>query len=206
NPKEDITYATISEFLRLHDEPLGRFIQMPQPKLRWNHTSTCNRREEIPDFVLFNMSLISPHIRLRAGIETKRLLPTMKNLPTSLSLEENVGVMGLLHLMYYQGEDQAKAAVRSEYVSDNVPIPWLLFIGPYWTPVLYGPFTPQELSVRVHKHHPSADFQDSVNAMNKLLGKPQVRPLFLLGTIAARNRLEQFIQETDVLAQPLVEA
>ena len=109
-------------------------------------------------------------------------------------------------MMYYQGQDQAKAAVRSEYVSDNVPIPWLLFIGPYWTPVLYGPFTPQELSVRVHKHHPSADFQDSVNAMNKLTGKRQVRPLFLLGTIAARNRLEQFIQETDVLAQPLVEA
>ena len=60
--------------------------------------------------------------------------------------------------------------------------------------------------MRVHKHHPSTDFQDSVNAMNKLTGKRQVRPLFLLGTIVARNRLEQFIQETDVLAQPLVEA
>ena len=60
--------------------------------------------------------------------------------------------------------------------------------------------------MRVHKHHPSADFQDSVDAMNMLTGKRQVRPLFLLGTIAARNRLEQFFQETDVLAQPLVEA
>ena len=202
-PTEDVTYGVICEFLLQHKNPSDRFIIFPQMFLRWKPDNPEDTRAEIPDFGLGNFSLHAPHIKFRLGIEVKRCINAMEALPDSLALQSNVDIMSAFHEVFFQGEDQAKAAVKGHHFSETGTAPWLLFIGPYWTPVQYGPFSPAQLTTRTHKPSDSADFMATLVAEKKRASTPVVRPLYLLGTAESAMQLEQFIASTDSSVQHL---
>lgn len=79
-------------------------------------------------------------------------------------------------------------------------IPYLLFVGPYFTPVKFGPFNPQQLGVRTRKSSSSADYKETLKAKSKLTSPLTRRKfkLYLLGT-------NDIISSTDTLARPLIQ-
>jgi hypothetical protein len=205
-PTEDIAYAVICEFLLQHKNPVDRFIIFPQIFLRWKPDHPGDTRAEIPDFGLGNFSIHAPHIKLRSGIEVKRCVDVMEALPESSALQTNVDIMSAFHEVFFQGEDQAKAAVKGQHFSETEKVPWLLFIGPYWTPVRYGPFSPAQLTTRTHKPSDSADFMAALISAKQLASTPSARSLYLLGTAESAMQLEKHISSTDFAAQHLRDA
>jgi len=198
SPTEDVAYATICEFLFLHKNPSERFTIFPQLFLKWKPDMPKDTRAEIPDLGLGNFSLTTtPHIILRLGVEVKRCLDIMKGLPQCSDLEDALDVRRAFHKVYFQGEDQAKAAVKGKLVPALEGVTWLLFIGPYWTSVTYGPFSPAQLTTRTHKPSPSGDFMATIEARRKLEQVPAKRPLYLLGTAISASQLESVIAMTD---------
>jgi hypothetical protein len=112
------------------------------------------------------------------------------------------------HTLYFQAQDQAKAAIKGQYPLLGGTVQWILLIGPYWVPVIFGPFTEDELTVRAHKKEsPSGDWLAQVILNRERDGSP--RPLTELNLLCDDNsfaRLEQIISATDALAKPLVNA
>ena len=88
----------------------------------------------------------------------------MVHLPTSTIVEYDDEVRFALHTAYYQAEDQAKAAVRGDHAPRQRPMDYFLFVGPYWTHVIVGPFSEAQLTVRTHKPSSSGDLQETVLA------------------------------------------
>jgi hypothetical protein len=174
--------------------------------LRWKPDNPGDTRPEIPNFGLGNFSLHAPHIALRSGIKVKRCVDVMGALPDSSTLHSNVDIMSTFHEVFFQGEDQAKAAVKGHHFLETEKVPWLLFIGPYWTPVQYGPFSPAQLTTHTHKPSDSANFMATLISARKLASMPIARPLYLLGTAESAMQLEQFIASTNFAAQHLRDA
>ena len=113
------------------------------------------------------------------------------------------------HSLYFQAQDQAKAAgIKGQYPLLGVQYSgiWILLIGPYWVPVIFGPFTEDELTVRAHKKEsPSGDWLAQVILNQERDGSS--RPLTELNFFCDNNsftQLEQIISATDALTQPLV--
>jgi hypothetical protein len=96
--------------------------------------------------------------------------------------------------------------VKGGRISETEQVPWLLFIGPYWTPVQYGPFSPAQLTVRTHKPSDSGDFMATLYAAKSLGSTLILRPLYLLGTAASDTQLENVIASTDAGAQAMRDA
>jgi hypothetical protein len=205
HPLEDIGYAVISEFFMEHKVPNDRFVIYPQLVLPWKPGENLDRRREVTDFGVGNLTLNGkPSFKLRVGAEVKRALPIMTSLPPPLDLEDNRDVMAAFHDLYFQGEDQAKAAVKAGFNFPNRQhIPFLLFVGPYWTVVHYGPFSDDQLTVRTHKPSPSADYMESLLAARRLRSIPQRRQLYLLGTTHSAAAMAQAIAATDQYAAQL---
>jgi hypothetical protein len=202
-PREDITYPVISEFISEHKIPLDRFVIYPQISLRWKPDNLADLRAEVPDFGLGNFTLKEPYFKIRVGAEAKRIMEQiMASLPAPETIQGNAEVMGAFHVLYYQGEDQAKAAIKGKMTFSNT-LPFLLFVGPYWVHVRYGPFSEAQLTVRTHKPSPSADWVEANKAMRRLKAAPVERRLFLLGTADSAAELEKIIAATDSVAQAL---
>ena len=201
--REDITYAVISEFLAEHKNPPSRFVIYPQISLRWKPDNPNDKREEVPDFGLGNFTHQSPYFKLRIGAEAKRSLDVMMNLPEPSAIETLTTVVSAFHSLFYQGEDQAKAAIKGRQTFVD-HIPYFLFVGPYWVSIQYGPFTASELGVRTHKVSNSADFAESTKAIARLEGPPIQHHLYLLGTNESTAELERVISSTDGLAHHLI--
>jgi hypothetical protein len=195
-PREDVIYAVISEFISEHKIPSDRFVIYPQISLRWKPDKPKDDREEVPDFGICNFTHQSPFFKIRVGAEAKRSLPVMENLPAPHTIEADRDVLKALHGLYYQGEDQAKAAVKGEQTL-MADIPWLLFVGPYWASVVYGPFSADQLTVRTHKPSDSADFLETMRAKLRFEQPPVQRHLFLLGTDESAAELERIFTHTD---------
>ena len=170
-PREDVTYAIISEFLFQHKNPSDRFVIYPQISLRWKPDKPDDDREEVPDFGIGNFIHQTPFFKLRIGAEAKRSLDIVRGLPSPNVIEDDVVVMRSFHKLYFQGEDQAKAAVKGKHTVDDDIVRWLLFIGPYWASANYGPFTPEQLGVRTHKPSGSADYVEAKKAKSRLQGQ-----------------------------------
>jgi len=202
--REDVTYAVITEFLLQYKHPAERFVLYPQLSLRWKPRLPKDTREEIPDIGVGNFALGTPCFKMRLGVESKTILDVMKNLPEPIDIQDRGDVMNAFHSLFYQGEDQAKAAIKGGHALSET-LPYLLFVGPYFTPVNYGPFTPQQLGVRTHKPSDSADYKESLRAALRLTSEPVVHPLYLLGTNDSAMQLEMIISSTDVLAQPFMQ-
>jgi hypothetical protein len=126
----------------------------------------------------------------------------MSSLPRPEDIEANDEVKAAFGTLYFQGEDQAKAAIKNNVTFSN-PVSWLLFVGPYWTPVQYGPFTKGQLSVRTLKPANSDSWKESHNATRRLAAPKVQHRLFLLGTADSKAELEKVIAATDGIAQPL---
>jgi len=200
--REDVTYAVISEFISEHKTPPDRFVIYPQISLRWKPDDPKDVREEVPDFGLGNFTHQTPYFKLRIGAEAKRSLEVMASLPEPSVLETHLDVLSTFHSLFYQGEDQAKAAIKGRQTFLDL-IPFLLFVGPYWVSVRYGPFTPNELGVRTHKSSDSADFLETTRAIARFNAQPIRRRLYLLGTNESTAELERVISSTDHLAENL---
>ena len=153
----------------------------PQLSLCWKPRLPKDTREEIPDIGVGNFTLRAPCFKMRLGVESKMTLDVMKNLPEPIDIQDRGDVMNAFHSLFYQGEDQAKAAIKGGHALSET-LPYLLFVGPYFTPVNYGPFTPQQLGVRTHKPSDSADYKESLRAASRLASEPVICPLYLLGT------------------------
>jgi hypothetical protein len=201
-PTEDITYPIISEFLLEHKDPQDRFVIYPQLSLRWKPDSMQDNRAEVPDFGLGNFSLQEPYFKLRIGVEVKRSLRVMSSLPNPSEIDNDIDVMSSFHKLYFQGEDQAKAAIKGG-VTFGRTVPYLLFIGPYWTSVVYGNFTPGQLEVRTHKPSGSGEFKEAAKAVRRLSANPIHRKLLLLGTRESADELGRIISSTDRAAESL---
>src|ERR1700734_809068 len=176
NPLEDVTYPVITHFLLVHLNPPHRFTIYPQMKLMWNPTLSFDARSEIPDIGLVNFRLDKPLI-FRMGIESKMMMPIMATLPDAAMLENDMDVMAQLHVSFYQAEDQAKAAVRGDHLPRQRPLDYLLFVGPYWSHAMIGPFDDAQLTARTHKHSASAAFAAAVANMRRL-ASPSLRTKF----------------------------
>jgi hypothetical protein len=202
--REDVTYAVIIEFLLEHKCPADRFVLYPQLSLRWKPEDPRDTRAEVPDIGIGNFTLQGPHFKMRLGVEAKRLVSAMRGLPVPRVIQDNEDVLNAFHSLFYQGEDQAKAAIKGGHTLSTA-IPYLLFVGPYFTPVKFGPFTSEQLGVRTHKPSGSADYKETVKAASRLASPPTPRTLFLLGTRDSALELERIISSTDTLARPLMQ-
>lgn len=204
HPLEDIGYAVICEFLMEHKVPKDRYVIYSQLALPWKPENQ-DRRREVTDFGVGNLTLNGPpYFKLRVGAEVKRALPVMTNLPMPSAIEDEMEVKSAFHELYFQGEDQAKAASKGGFNFPNRPqIPFFLFVGPYWTSVSYGPFSEAELSVRTHKPSPSADWKATQLAKLRLKSNPSRRTLYLLGTTDSAIAMGHVISATDGHAAPL---
>jgi len=196
NPLEDVTYPVITQFLLVHLNPPHRFTIYPQMKLMWNPTLSFDARSEIPDIGLVNFRLDKPFI-FRMGIESKMMMPIMATLPDAAMLENDMDVMAQLHVSFYQAEDQAKAAVRGDHLPRQRPLDYLLFVGPYWTHAMIGPFDDAQLTARTHKPSASADFDAAVANMRRLASPALRRKLYCLGSAESAKKLEEIVASTD---------
>ncbi|KAH9044833.1 hypothetical protein EDB84DRAFT_1587159 [Lactarius hengduanensis] len=82
-----------------------------------------------------------------------------------------------------EAQTQVKAAYKNSYPLTNDRVQWILVVGPYWLPKIFGPFSKAELG-----------------EMNK--PPPKLEELYLLGTLELYNCLEGIIASTDELAKP----
>lgn len=208
-PREDIVYGVFSDFVILHKIPLTRFTIYPQMSLKWKPGDESDWRCEVPDIGIGNFALPGalPSFKLRCGVEVKRPIHKMISLPTPHSLIRDRDVLAAFHSLYFQAEDQAKAAYKNDYPLRHDGIHWILLIGPYWTPQLFGPFSEAENPVRAHKASDSADYDELVKVLDAMHGEPrQLHELYLLNTNESFARLEQILASTDQLAQPYINA
>ena len=160
DPKEDLAYAAFVEFLGQHKTPSERFVIFSQMSLKWKPYIKEDRRLEIPDLGVGNFTTVgaTPPFKLRFGVEAKRAIAEMEGLPPASSLIDIDEVRVAFHRLYFQAQDQAKAAIKGQYPLLGGTVQWILLIGPYWVPVMFGPFTEAELTVRAHKKEsPSGD-------------------------------------------------
>jgi hypothetical protein len=116
-------------------------------------------------------------------------------------------VKSTFHTLYFQAENQAKAAYKNGYPLSDNGIQWILLVGPYWIPKMFGPFSEAESTVRAYKRSESADFEEMMILLNRMKGPPpELDELYLLSTQESFNRLEEIIASTDQLAQPFIQA
>jgi len=208
-PKEDVVYAVFVEFLGPHKTPLERFVIYSQLSLKWKPDVKEDRCSEIPDLGVGNFAVgAMPPFKLRFGVEEKRAIEEMRGLPPPSSMINNNAVRFAFHSLYFQAQDQAKAAIKGQYPLLGGTVQWILLIGPYWVPVVFGPFAEAELTVRAHKKEsPSGDWLAQVSLNRERDGSPRPLPeLNLLCDDSSFARLEQIISATDAHAQPLVNA
>ncbi|KAN0141512.1 hypothetical protein V8E53_000757 [Lactarius tabidus] len=207
-PREDILYAIITHFLVLHQKPSHRFTIYPQMTLKWKPTDQSDQRAEIPDIGLgtFTLPGSSPLFKLRCGVEAKRAVEIMQQLPKPESILSEYDVVSAFYKLDLQAQNQAKAAYRNNYPLANDGIWWILLVGPYWIPSKYGPFSEAELSVRAHKPSDSGDFEETMKMLDAMdQSPPEITELYLLGTPKSYKQLEEIIASTDTLAQPFID-
>jgi hypothetical protein len=147
NPAENMVYAVFIEFVMKHKVPPQRFVVHPLLSLAWK---TYVEGEVLNIGVAnFTPPDTNPPLKLRFGVEAKRPIEVMESLPPAASLITHPSVVTAFHHLSFQARDQAKAAIKNGYpiAQNGDTVQWILLIGPYWTPVTFGPFTDAELTV-----------------------------------------------------------
>lgn len=208
-PKEDIVYGVFTEFVLPHKISLTRFTIYPQMRLNWKPADETDRRSEVPDLGVGNFTLpgSDPLFKLRCGVEAKRPISTMATLPAPGSLINDRDTLVAFHGLYIQAQDQAKAAYKNQYPLREDGVNWILLVGPYWTPEVFGPFSEAESTVRGHKVSDSADYEELAKVLDALHGPPRpLKELYLLDSNESFHRLGGILQSTDSFAQPYINA
>jgi hypothetical protein len=139
NSKEDITYGIIIDFLLEHRQSAGRFSIYPQLGFPWKPDNPKDRRREVPDIVVGNLTLDTPGLKMRIGIESKKMIETMHGIPEPSPIQNNEYIQNSFQKSIIQGEDQTKAEgsiQRQLYAIKNSPISalyWAIFrVGRIW--------------------------------------------------------------------------
>ena len=202
-PVLDFTCTVIYEFL-LQYKSSGRFMLYPRVSVRWILDGPKDTRGVICDMALVNISPRLPGFIMRVGVRFQKIVGAMKNLPEPMAIEGHEDVLAVLQTLFYQAEEQAKTAIKGGRTLAQ-SIPYLLFVGPYFAPVVFGPFTAQQLDVCAHKLSDKADYREAMKAKVRLALPPIQRKLYLLGTNDAAMQLNNIISSTDALAQPLIQ-
>ncbi|KAL0945717.1 hypothetical protein HGRIS_014864 [Hohenbuehelia grisea] len=162
---ESITYALVSRLLLEfeHRYPT-RFETFPQLYLRWNPQNRQDRRSTRPD-IGFGSLLDSeepPHISLIGGAEVKPHIAVMRDFLAGAEMGSDPDVLAEFSIARSQAQDQAKCAVKMQYVANDVAIPWLLVVGPYFIIEHFGPFNDAELATRGHRVNDSGDWDIAI--------------------------------------------
>lgn len=204
-PKEDILYAVFTEFVLSHKVPSSRFVLYPQVDLKWKPEDDDDQRSEVPDFGIGHFTLTGA-FKLRCGVEAKRAIGLMANLPAPRELINNREVRMAFRLIRFQAEDQAKAAYKNKCPLREDGIDWILLVGPYWTPQKFGPFTEAEISVRAMKLSDSGDYGETMKVMAAMEKPYKLRELYTLNSVESVRRLGSIFGSTDQVAQPYINA
>jgi hypothetical protein len=171
---EENIYPIFMEFLFMHQKPRHRFIIFPILNLSLESRRTDNIDWQPGDlgFGAFTLPGCLPRFKLCCGVDAVPAVDIMKQLPDPETILSNSDVMTAFHGLYFQAENQAKAAYDGDYPLAKDGIWWILLVGPYWTPTKFGPFSEAELGVRARKPSNSADSGERtgrVDAMNSHL-------------------------------------
>ena len=130
----------------------------------------------------------------------------MRSLPPPASIIMDLDVLCAFHGLSFQAKDQAKAAIKNGSVHSNTA-QWISLVGPYWTPVTFGPFTAAELTVQAHKPCLSANWLETLHEQHRVQGNPpQLNELYCLCDNASYECLEVIFVSTNTDAQPLIDA
>ena len=203
-PEESVVYAVV-EFMLRHKNPPCRFILYPQMSLKWKPNNPLDTRQEITDLslVIFTQN----GYKIRCGVEAKRATSIMAQLPDANYIIHNPQVQEAFCLAKDQAMDQAKAAFKNNYCFDRKkPIRWILVVGPYWTPILLGPFSQADLTVRSHKPSPSEDFRARIKIDVVLTQPPpELEELYCFNSESSYDCLEAILKETDNAAKPYID-
>jgi len=198
NPTEYDAYGLITEAFILHKQPRDRYTIFPQLFIPWRPEVPTDCRGNMPDFGLGCYSESPPHVRLQGGAEVKKASPSMIKLPPTNVISKHEDVKNSFHNAQFQARDQAKAAVKGGHLP-NKELQWLIFVGPYFTILKFGPFTKEQLITRTHRPNASGDFQQTLTILAQKNADPIERDVYLLGTPEAAEKLELFINTTSLL-------
>jgi hypothetical protein len=110
-PREDVTHPIIIELLLKHKHPDNRFT-ITRPSLRWRPEEPENQQEEVPHIAVGHLVLGGSRFMMRFGIKSKRMVDEMRSLPEPLALQVRGSIQHAFHILFFQGEDQAKAAIE----------------------------------------------------------------------------------------------
>ncbi|KAF8984615.1 hypothetical protein BDQ17DRAFT_1498769 [Cyathus striatus] len=188
-------YGLILEAILLHKVPQTRFTIFPQLYLHW-HEGATSRAGDIPDFGIGRYAEGTPHIKLYGGIEIKSGTPGMELLPPPDQVLTQFGVREKLYFLLSQAEDQAKAAVKQNMLPKFHQSHWLLFVGPYFASVSFGPFDEDELITRATVENDSGDYGVFVRMMKRREVQVDTISLFRIGTDEAVETIEEFLSDT----------
>ncbi|KIJ31760.1 hypothetical protein M422DRAFT_70811 [Sphaerobolus stellatus SS14] len=192
---ESDCYAVLTEMLIEHRVIRGRpFILFPQLRLSWNPQMSSDRRSNIPDIGIGR--LVDGGKRLQGGAEQKAALKVMRNFPNAADIIDDLDVRRTFHDAQIQASDQVKAAIKNGALPCNIPIKWILAVGPYFTIQHFGPFDEAHLATRGHRPNDSgdavvADFIESLKATRH--SRPISGPLYRIGTPDAASAMHEYL-------------
>src|SRR6266511_2392349 len=148
---ESDSYGVMTEMIIEHRAILGRrFIIFPQLRLYWNPQAHGDRRSNIPDIGLGR--LLPDGTRcLQGGAEQKAGIEAMRNFPDPVDIVNDPTLRAAMHEATLQASDQVKAAIKNGALPHDVPVKWIVAVGPYFTIRQFGPFNEADLITRGHR-------------------------------------------------------
>ncbi|KIJ41521.1 hypothetical protein M422DRAFT_172138, partial [Sphaerobolus stellatus SS14] len=188
-PSEYDAYGVITEAFILHKQPRERYTFFPQLYLPWNPHKPKDSRGSIPDFGLGRYCQSVPYVCLQGGVEVKKASTATAHLPPANEAYTIDLLQRSIHLSVPQAEDQAKAAVKGKLLPPDRKLSWLIFVGPYFTCIQFGPFTPAQLQTCGHKPNDSGDWEEAAAIeLSKQNFKEYI--IYRLGDLDAAAELE----------------
>jgi len=196
NPDQYDASAIIMEAFIFHKQPRERYIIFPQRYLQWKPDEPKNRRgASMPDYVLSRVIDRRPWIQLQGGAEVRKAKALMKGLPPPDIVSLDQDVQNTLYDTRFQARDQAVGEIKEGRLP-NRRLKWLIFVGPYFTEIEFGPFSEAELETRTHKPKFSGDYVELLIGKVEKQAPPVHLPLYLLGTDEGAAKLENYLNET----------
>lgn len=202
-PAEHTVYGIFTDFLTPFKANYPeRFTIYPQMSLKWKPQIISDRRAEVPDVGIGNLTPPGADVafKLRCGVEAKRAIEVMTSLPHADEIRDLVEVKAAFHQVYFQAQNQAKAAFKNGYYLHQDKVLWICLVGPYWVLYTFGAFTEAQSSVRAgtHKMSQSGDWEQQVLLNEEMASPPPpLRNLYRLDTEESRLALQEILESTD---------
>lgn len=95
--RDNVTYAIIVKFLLQHKYPIEHFVLYPQLSLRWKPEIQKDTQAEVPDVGVSNFTLQAPYFKIHFGVESKRMVGVMGDLPEPITIQGHADVLNASH-------------------------------------------------------------------------------------------------------------